>query len=250
VGFFSKDAVLGVVLDAALHEGSWTDWLLLVSAALTVLVTAAYALRAWLMVCFGAPAIRRSAETGDGAAAARGTAVEHGRHEPPWPMRAPVLVLAVATAFGGLLLLSPRLLVDPRDPDTEFVHPEVAVTATVAVLLVLALVYAAWRSSGRVDPSLLLGRRVRGALAREAGFDPLYGRVVVSPTRWLAGGAVAGDRDVVEPYVRGGALTARLLGGVLRLAQNGNVQVYLGVVVLGALVVAAVIAAAVGAGAS
>jgi NADH-quinone oxidoreductase subunit L len=233
VGFFSKDAVLGVVLDAALHGGSVVDWLLLVSAALTVLVTAAYAFRAWLMVCAGPSAVERTSV-----------------HEAPILMRGPVLVLAAATASGGLLLMSPQLLVDPADPDTEFVHPEVAVTATLAVLAVVGLVYAGWRRSGEQDPALLLPTKVRGALAREAGFDAAYDRLFVIPTRWFARGAVAGDRDVVEPYVRGGAGGARGLGLVLRLAQNGNVQLYLSVVVVGALLVAGLVTVAVGVGAT
>jgi NADH-quinone oxidoreductase subunit L len=51
---------------------------------------------------------------------------------------------------------------------------------------------------------------------------------------------------VVEPYVRGSAGSARGLGLLLRLAQNGNVQLYLSAVVVGALAVAVVVALAVG----
>jgi len=233
VGFFSKDAVLGVTLDAATQRGSGSDWLLLVSCSLTVLVTAAYALRAWLMVCFGTPA----------------AGAEAALHEPPWLMRGPVVVLAVLTAFGGLILLAPHVLADPADPDTEFLHPEVAVTATLAVLLVISLVYAGWRRSGREDPALLLPTPVHTVLAREAGFDAAYDHLFVVPTNRLARGVVAGDRDVVEPYVSGSGGTARGLGLVLRLAQNGNVQVYLSIVVVGALLVGAVVVAAVGMGA-
>jgi NADH-quinone oxidoreductase subunit L len=236
VGFFSKDAVLGVVLDAATEGGSGSDWLLLVSCSLTVLVTAAYALRAWLMVCLGTPA-----ETPGGA--------EARLHEPPWLMQGPVVVLAALTAFGGLVLLAPHVLADPADPDTEFLHAEVAVTATLGVLLVIGLVYVGWRRSARRDPALLLPTPVRTVLAREAGFDAAYDRMFVLPTDWLAQGVVAGDRDVVEPYVSGSGRTARGLGLVLRLVQNGNVQVYLSIVVVGAVVVGAVVAAAVGAGA-
>ena len=233
VGFFSKDAVIGVIGDAAFNEVSFSHLVLFVSAVLTVLVTAAYSLRAWLMVCFGTP---------------NAAVVEAGPdlHEPPWLMRGPLLVLAAATALGGLLLLSPEVLVDPGDRDTELVHPPIAVATTLAVLLVGAVVYAGWRRSGRQDPALQLGEPLRTTLAREARVDRLYDRVFVTPTRWLAGGVVAGDRDVVEPYVRGGASGARGLGLVLRLAQNGNVQLYLSVVVVGALVVAGAVAVAVG----
>jgi NADH-quinone oxidoreductase subunit L len=231
VGFFSKDAVLGVVVDAALHGGSVTDWLLLVSSAGTVLVTAAYALRAWLMVCFGTP----SAAVAEAEATA---------HEPPWLMRGPLVVLAAVTLFGGLVLLSPQVLVDPSDPDTEFLHPEIAITATLAVLLVIGLVYAGWRRSGRRDPALLMPPRAREFCAREAGFDEGYDRAFTRPTNRLADGVVANDRDVVEPYVRGSAFAARGLGAVLRLAQNGNVQVYLSAAVVGAVLVVIAVATA------
>jgi NADH-quinone oxidoreductase subunit L len=250
VGFFSKDAVLGVVSDAALHEGTVVAWVLFVSAVLTVLVTAAYALRALLMVCFGTPSRAAAGAGADADTAAAADVAPHDGphpeahpHEAPWLMRAPMLVLAAATALGGLALLSPGVLVDPGDPDTEFVHPEVAVTATTAVVVVLALVYAGWRRSGRQDPARMLPPRLRTALAREAGVDAAYDKAVVTPTRWLAGGVVAGDRDVVEPYVRGSAGSALGLGLLLRLAQNGNVQRYLGAVVVGALVVAAAVGA-------
>ena len=233
VGFFSKDAVLGVVVDAALHGGSVTDWLLLVSSAGTVLVTAAYALRAWLMVCFGTP----SAAVAD---------VEAAAHEPPWLMRGPLVVLAAVTLFGGLVLLSPQVLVDPSDPDTEFLHPEIAVTATLAVLVVIGLVYAGWRRSGRRDPAGLMPARVREFCAREAGFDEAYDSAFARPTSRLADGVVANDRDVVEPYVRGSAFAARGMGAVLRLAQNGNVQVYLSAAVVGAVLVVVAVAAVAG----
>jgi NADH-quinone oxidoreductase subunit L len=253
VGFFSKDAVLGVVTDAALHQGSPGAWLLFVSAWLTALVTAAYAFRAWLMVCLGTPEPAVvAADTGTAqatatqATATQATATRAPAHEAPWPMRGPVLVLAAATVLGGLLLLSPQLVVDPADPDTELVHPELAVTATVAVLVVLAVIFAGWRRSGRRDPALRLPARVRTVLAREAGFDAAYDHGFVAPTRWLAGGVVASDRDVVEPYVRGGAGAARGLGALLRLAQNGNVQRYLSAVAVGALVVAVAVTLTVG----
>jgi NADH-quinone oxidoreductase subunit L len=229
VGFFSKDAVLGVVLDAAVEEGTVTGWVLLLSCALTVLVTAAYAMRAWLLVCCGRP--RAS------TAASAATATSGRLHEPPWLMRGPVLALGLATASGGLLLLRAGVLADPADPDTEFLHPDVAVSATVAVALALAAVYAGWRRTGRGDPAALLGAPLRAALAREAGFDRAYDDAFVRPTGGLARAVVAGDRDVVEPYVHGSAAGARGLGALLRLAQNGNVQVYLAAVVLGALLV-------------
>ena len=50
----------------------------------------------------------------------------------------------------------------------------------------------------------------------------------------------ASDRDVIDGYADGAGASARGLGGLLRLAQSGNVQTYLMVVVVGAAAVAIV----------
>ncbi len=58
------------------------------------------------------------------------------------------------------------------------------------------------------------------------------------PVRWLAQLVRAGDRDVIDGYADGAGASARGIGGLLRLAQTGNVQTYLVVVVVGAAAVA------------
>ncbi len=60
VGFFTKDAVIGATWDAARHGHlvwPWVAWVLFASTVLTALLTVAYALRAWLLVFFNAPAL-------------------------------------------------------------------------------------------------------------------------------------------------------------------------------------------------
>jgi len=68
--------------------------------------------------------------------------------------------------------------------------------------------------------------------------DRLYDVLIVRPIRLLARAVVIGDRDVVETYVDTATGSARGLGRVLRLAQSGNVQTYLMVVVVGAAAIA------------
>ncbi|HET7326711.1 MAG TPA: NADH-quinone oxidoreductase subunit L [Nocardioidaceae bacterium] len=217
-GFFSKDAVLGGLLDAALHEGSWQGWLLLVSGLLTVVVTAAYSMRAWLLVFFGRP---------------------HGAdvlHEAPWMMHAPLIVLAACSLAGGALVLAPDVL-DPlgRGP-ADLVHPVLAIATTAAVLLTALVTYAEWWRVDGIDPVARFGPVRRGLFA-ELGVGRAYQAAVVRPTWALARLVVATDRDVVEPYVRGAGVTAGGLGTALRWLQRGNAQVYVAAVVVGALAI-------------
>jgi NADH-quinone oxidoreductase subunit L len=217
VGFFSKDAAVGGMLEEALH-GSWEGWLLLASAAATIVLTAAYSTRAWLLVFAGEPR--------------RAVAVVH---EPPWPMRAPLVVLAFLTAVGGVLVLAPGVL-DPlaRTAGPELFDPILASLSTVLVVVTALLTYAEWWRVDGVDPVSRFGP-VRRRLAREFEVDEAYDVAAVRPTWRLARTVVATDRDVVEPYVRGAGGLATGLGIALRWLQRGNVQVYMTAVIVGGL---------------
>jgi NADH:ubiquinone oxidoreductase subunit 5 (subunit L)/multisubunit Na+/H+ antiporter MnhA subunit len=68
--------------------------------------------------------------------------------------------------------------------------------------------------------------------------DKVYDVALVRPVLGLAQVARLGDRDVFDAYAEGAGATARGAGKLLRLAQNGNVQGYLMVVVVGAAVLA------------
>ena len=61
---------------------------------------------------------------------------------------------------------------------------------------------------------------------------------LVRPVLALSRAVVIGDRDVVDSYAEGAGASARGLGWLLRAAQNGNMQVYLMVVVVGATALA------------
>ncbi|MFB7170763.1 NADH-quinone oxidoreductase subunit L [Streptomyces sp. NPDC056254] len=86
------------------------------------------------------------------------------------------------------------------------------------------------------------GRALLGPLHRHAadGFhlDAVYDRLFVRPVLGAARLVRFLDREVVDTYVRGAGSGTRLLGGLVRRAQTGNVQSYLSALLAGAVVLA------------
>ena len=262
-GFFSKEAVLVAAEHTALGDSAVAPtaagWFVLVAALLTALLTAAYAIRLWLLAFRG-----------------RGTeAPDHGRQ--PLSMTTVLWVLAVPSlAFG---LAAGRL---PRWFDGHELTPTMttAVLGTGVALVGGLVTYAAWRHSTAVaarppigavaahpeaepavseaaaiathvpaygdiaaapdpaDPArLLLGPLHRHAAA---GFhvDALYTALFVRPVRAGAQLVRFLDREVVDAYVRGSGTGTRWLGTAVRRAQTGNVQTYLSALLAGSVVLA------------
>jgi NADH-quinone oxidoreductase subunit L len=217
VGFFTKDAVIGGILEEASHGRlvwTWLAWALLASAVLTAVLTVAYSLRAWLLVFFG-PANETLTEP----------------HEAPASMRVPLLVLTVPTAAGGLAVAYPELLFGPGEYD--LFHADMALAMSALTLLTALAVAWVWRRTGGRDPW-------HPFVMPHPPVDRLYDAALVRPVRTLATVVRAGDRDVIDAYADGAGATARGLGRLLRVTQNGNVQGYLFVVVVGAAALAVV----------
>ncbi|MFD6414785.1 NADH-quinone oxidoreductase subunit L [Streptomyces sp. NPDC060194] len=262
-GFFSKEAVLVAAEHAALGDTPAAPlaagWTVLTSGLLTALLTAAYAIRLWLL-----------AFRGSGA-----DAPDHGRE--PLAMTAVLWLLTLPTIGFGLT-------VGHLDEwfDSEPLTPTVvtAILGTGVALVGGLVTYGAWRHTtamaarpplGAVaahpdadpatseaeaiathapaygdiasapDPTdpgrLLLGRLHRHAAA---GFhlDALYSALFVRPV--VAGARLVRflDREVVDTYVRGAGAAPRLLGLAVRRAQTGNVQTYLSALLAGSVVLA------------
>ena len=243
-GFFSKESVLSVAEDAAMKGGpapTWAAWLVLLAGLFTVLVTGAYATRAWLLAFRGPP--RWSAPTPGSAVAA---------HDPPPAMRMPLVLLAVPTVLLGVLAFMPSVVSAMLDPgEVSAADPEgIAIgLGTAAISLLLAglggfAAFVEWVHLGRRDPAVSLGT-ARPVLAGGIGVDRIYDAVVVRPLVGASRLVVAGDRDVVHAYVRGAGRAARALGVLPHAAQAGRVQSY-----ITALMAFVVVLALAGAGAS
>ncbi|MFI2370503.1 NADH-quinone oxidoreductase subunit L [Streptomyces sp. NPDC018833] len=274
-GFFSKEAVLVAAEHTALGDSAvaptGAGWTVLVAGLLTAVLTAAYAMRLWLLAFRGRG----------------GEAPDHGRE--PVAMTTVLWVLTVPSLAFGLTF--DRL---PGWFDGQALTPTVttAVLGTGVALVGGLVTYGTWRHTTGVavrpplgavaahpdaepavseaeaiaahtpaygsiaaapDPSdparLLLGPLHRHAAA---GFhvDAVYSALFVRPVRAAAQLVRFLDREVVDTYVSGSGTGTRLLGTAVRRAQTGNVQTYLGALLAGSVVlaVAAVIMSNVNAG--
>jgi NADH-quinone oxidoreductase subunit L len=165
-------------------------------------------------------------------------------------MRWPLVVLAVPSLLLGVTGLrtawmptwidNGSALRSENDPFTR--EPFHLGIGTILGSLALAgagaaLAWFLWRRDPGADPARALGR-ARPAFARGFFVDDVYDAVLVRPTRVLARGVRSGDYDVVDAYVRGSGVGARLLGSALRLSQTGNVQTYLTGLLAGVVVLA------------
>ncbi|NGO41061.1 NADH-quinone oxidoreductase subunit 5 family protein [Streptomyces ureilyticus] len=262
-GFFSKEAVLGAAEHAA--TGNAEDipgaagWIVLVAGLVTALLTAAYAMRLWLL-----------AFRGHGA-----EAPDHGRQ--PLAMNAVLWVLAVPSLALGL---TTGLLPDWFDGHELTPTLATSVLGTGVALVGGIVTYGAWRhttalaarvplgavaahaegDAGLVEAEAIAshapaygnvasapdpadpGRLLLGPLHRHAavGFhlDAVYAALFVRPVQ--AGATLVRflDREVVDTYVRGAGALPRLLGAAVRRAQTGNVQTYVSALLAGTVVLA------------
>ncbi|MFC8501135.1 NADH-quinone oxidoreductase subunit L [Pedococcus sp. NPDC057267] len=188
VGFVSKEHVLGAA-EAGVSAGDARAWLVLLAGIVTVPLTAAYCMRAWLVL--------------DDLATTDVT--RHEADTATRPVRTAVTVLALLSVVGGLVVLTP--LLDLRGHIGWLV-------ALLSVLLIVGAALAV-RSVPLVDDpdpaTRLVGDR-RPLFDRGLGVDRLYVAAVATPVLALARLVVVLDRDVVDAYVRGAALTARWSG--------------------------------------
>ncbi|MFF9868553.1 NADH-quinone oxidoreductase subunit L [Streptomyces sp. NPDC013953] len=274
-GFFSKEAVLVAAEHTALGDRTvapaGAGWIVLVSGLLTALLTAAYAMRLWLL-----------AFRGHGA-----EAPDHGRQ--PVAMNAVLWVLAIPSLAFGVAVVR---LDDWFDGHALTPTVTTAVVGTGIALVGGLVTYATWRHTtaraartplGAVaahpedqpavseaeaiathtpaygdiaaapdpaDPGRLLLGPLHGPAAAGFRLDAVYSALFVRPVRAAASLVSFLDREVVETYVRGAGSGTNLLGRAVRRAQTGNVQTYLSVLLAGSVVlaIAAVVIANVNAG--
>ncbi|CAN3981275.1 NADH-quinone oxidoreductase subunit 5 family protein [Kitasatospora purpeofusca] len=292
-GFFSKEAVLTAAEHAANGEAltnglgpasavpQAAGWIVLISAGLTALLTAAYAARLFL-VAFHSPA--GAAVPAAAAAPGLSAAADHEPDAPyspepdeadpavaePPAMRWPLWVLAVPTMGFGIAGLRSDWLPALLDGGSLKPSAVTAVTGTGLAVVGVLLAYGAWRSAtarvtdglpapaehGRVpeqagapaaevivaDPGRALLGPLFGPARHGFGVDRLYSALFVRPVEAAARLVRFLDREVVETYVRGSGAGADLLGRAVRLAQTGNAQTYLSALLAGVVLLVVLVA--------
>ena len=232
-GFFSKDEIVLVAKD---HQ----HYLLMITLLAGAVLTAFYTTRMVLKTFFGEY---------------RGH--EH-LHESPSTMTAPLVVLAGATCFVGLLGFAPA-----GAPFMDWVYfggvPEQPVFSPAVALLSIAMVaigiFASWRvyrTYKETDPITRLGAGYT-LLEHKYYLDDIYWNGIVRPVRdtwsaavmWINDKVIDAfvndvahvqlvfarmvmwfDRNVIDFVVNGAGRSSEWLGKGLRLLQDGKVQWY------------------------
>jgi NADH-quinone oxidoreductase subunit L len=227
-GFFSKESVLVAAEHAAHGEAvvsSWVGWLVLAVSVVTIAVTAAYALRLWMLTWSG-PQRDRNGPV----------------REVSSVMYLPLVVLAVPTViFGALALDTDALPTWIKATATEpsgvpiALTPEM-LTITLSVVAVLVGVAVGLRVGRRGDVAL----GDTSLLARGMGVDAAYDRLVVQPFLALVRWTTRFDRHVIERGVAGVGSGTAGTGSLVQGTYRGDVQRY-ATTALTAVVVAVVI---------
>jgi NADH-quinone oxidoreductase subunit L len=231
-GFWSK----GDVLENA-YAYSPALW---VVGALTAVLTAYYVGRCYMLTFRGEQRWTEAKPSGDGhGALAHAGPAAHGRathdpHDPSWVMTLPLVVLAIAAAFAGIINLpfpNTQFLESWLNPvvGASLFNPDLSSTAkwtfslidTGLAILGVGVAVGLWRSAVSRPP-------FEPRLLRRAWFiDWSYDRFLARPSTALAGltSAVLEDK-VIDGAVNGFAGTVRRSGRALRRVQTGYVRNY------------------------
>lgn len=183
----------------------WAAWVVYLALLVTAALTAAYAMRAWLMTFFGAP--------------------REGAHEAPPLMVWPLILLAIPAALLGFAGLG----ADELKP-----HFGTAAMSLIFIAAGGAAAYLTWRDDPLRDPAERLGR-LRPVFERAFYVDELYDATIVRPVKWSARLVRGFDIRVVDAGVESAVPAVRGLGALARLPQGGNPQTYLTGVLAGAV---------------
>jgi len=256
VGFVSKEYVLGAAFDNVSESGSVAGWIVLVAFGMTVVLTAAYCTRAWLVLTHLDPreeatrqaiieASRKVVDvslvdiltepasgTGHAGPSGPGAGHGHGHADIFLSARLSIGVLAFLSVVGGLVVFTPLVGVEPH-------LVWWLATASLALILAAALSVrrmASMNDSG--DAAELLGARRMALFDKGFGVDGIY-VAVVSPVVMLARIVVKADREVIDAYVRGTVVVTRWAGTVGERAHTRRPSSYLVWLLLGLLAVGA-----------
>ena len=232
-GFWSKDEILASAMKAG--GAGVLGWL---AASVAAFMTAFYMFRLLYMTFYGESRV-------DPEAAAH-------LHEAPDSMRAPLMLLALLSALGGLVLGFPPehgMLHRWLEPVFEAAaHPHAFSFVDIILMVVsLAVAAAGWHLAYRFyvrEPHLPEQWQARwqgtyDLLVNTWYVDELYARVVVGPIYRLSNNGLwrAFDLGLIDRIVNGVGRVVRLDGEFLSSLQTGYARTYALTLVVGAIIV-------------
>ncbi len=257
-GWYSKEAILGAVH----HHSPWMYWVAVVTAG----VTAFYVSRSMFLTFFGefrGAAILAAGHHGhddhdqhhdDHGHNAHGHDHKHADHshdhahdtephEAPAVMWMPLAVLAILSLIGGFFDL-PHFL-EPALPHAEHIEHEawLEIVGSSAGILGIIIAYIMYVLSPGLPDSITarLGGVYR-LVYDKYRVDELYDTVIIQPT---IGGSRSMlwkglDAGLIDGIVNGTGGLARMVGGLARWIQTGNMRSYGAWVVFGSVVAIAI----------
>ena len=262
VGFVAKEFVLGAAHDNVSESGSAAGWIVLVAVGMSVVLTAAYCTRAWLVLThlsaeeefvqeaaledsqeiedvsllkmFTEPAAEGEITPGS-VPAPTSTMVEvhaldHGHADIHDSARLSVLLLAFLSVVGGLIIFTPLVPIEPHITWWLAISSLVLILATGFTVRRLAL------AQGSGDAAERLGTERMVLFDKGFGTDGVY-VAFASRVVQLARIVVVADREVIDAYVRGTVVATRWIGVAGERTHTRKPSSYLVWVLVGLLAV-------------
>jgi len=241
-GFWSKDAILAAVHDAAGGHGhaaalyEWLYW----AAVGTALLTAFYTFRAFFRTFYGPERIPHEAG--------------HHAHESPPVMTWPLVILAIGALVLGVVFEVTHGLAHflATTPSLDYLqrqageaahgggfHWEIAVVGTlvaVAGMTLAVVLYLGPPATLDALTRLMRGLGLYGLSYGKFFIDQIYQVFIVWPLRGVARFASGFDRRAIDGLVDLVGYLPTALGTVLRPLQGGMLQFYALAMLLGLLV--------------
>ncbi|WP_061963443.1 NADH-quinone oxidoreductase subunit L [Demequina aurantiaca] len=227
-GYFSKDKII----EAAFVGEGWQPWVFGFSALIGAGLTAFYMSRLFFMTFHGK---------------ARWEDDQHP-HESKLMMTVPMIILAVGSAFLGVILASGDRFVDWLEPVTghaEHGEPVLPVTGLIGSTLFLVAigVFVAWRKYGAADvpieppPASLITIAARNDMFQDSVNRAVFQRPGQHLTRTL----VYADAAVVDGAANGTAAGIAKTGEVTRKMQTGQVRGYAATMLVGLVILVIIV---------
>lgn len=221
VGFFSKELILTAAeAGAADAGGSLAGTLVLATVGAGAPLTAAYCMRAWLILNRADPAARSAPAAAPQRRSVQGiedlfsapeviqdaVGIEEAESAISSTARAGITALTALTILGGILPFTSLV-----DVELMFNVPLLLASLTLMAAAAVA-VWAASRGVRTRDAAARLPSSVRRGAERGFGGDTAYQVVVARPTLAVARGVIWLDHHILDSYVRSTGHIATFVG--------------------------------------